>query len=108
MPMIAPSITSFLVMALGLVLGGCHFPSLKLGQVIASRIFGSGHWIYMLITMAIWLTSMTLVTEVMSMLDFGALSFENRRRHVIYWVFGFLLGMYVGRIILRHFESATE
>lgn len=106
--MSTPSFASLLVLALGVVLGSCHFPSLKLGQVVASRIASKGHWIYMLITMVVWLVSMAFVFEATSMFDIGALSFQNRRRHVIFLVVGFLLGMYVGRFVLRQFERGPD
>jgi len=51
---------------------------------------------------------MAFVFEGASMLDVGALSFQNRRRYVIFLVVGFLVGMYVGRLVLRKFERRPD
>jgi hypothetical protein len=106
--MINLSTTSLMVLTLGLALGSFHFPSLKLGQVVASRVTNRGQWIYMFITMAVWLMTMALVFEAASLLDVGGLSFQSRRRNVLFLVIGFLIGMYIGRLALRHFQRTSE
>lgn len=102
-----PVFIGLAVLVFGIALGSSNYLSWKLGQVVATVVAPKGFWLYTLVTIMVFAALTALVLMATTMLDMGPVSFQHRRRYMLFLWAGYLCGLYVGRAVVRRFDRTS-